>query len=179
VVRRVALLRGINVGGKSLIRMEDLRACVEEAGHRDVSTYIASGNVLFDASERSAPKLEDQLERAIHARFGLQLRVVVRTARELGKLVTEIPPHWIGNDSLRVNVAFLARGVDVAQLVRDLPPRDAVDEVAVVGKDFAWATRRDALTRSALRKVTAHAAYRELTIRNINTTMKLRDLLTG
>jgi uncharacterized protein (DUF1697 family) len=176
-LRRVALLRGINVGGRSLIRMEDLRACVEEAGLLDVSTYIASGNVLFDSPERSASKLEDQLESAIQARFALRLRVIVRNGRELDQLVAELPPHWIGNDALRVNVAFLARGVDTAKLERDLPPRDGVDEVAVVGKDFSWATHRDALTRSALRKVTAHPAYKELTIRNLNTTMKLRDLL--
>jgi uncharacterized protein (DUF1697 family) len=178
-LRRVALLRGINVGGKSLIRMNDLRACVEEAGHRDVSTYIASGNVLFDSRERNVPKLEAQLEAAIQQRFGLRLRVVVRDARELERLVDELPSHWFGNDSLRVNVAFLARGVDPAKLSHDLPPREGVDEVAIAGRDFSWATRRDALTRSALRKVTSHPAYKDLTIRNLRTTLKLRDLVNG
>ena len=67
VVRYVALLRGINVGGKTLIKMAELRACVEALGLDDVSTYIASGNVLFESGERDAAKLETTIERAHRA----------------------------------------------------------------------------------------------------------------
>ena len=67
-VRYVALLRGINVGGKTLIKMADLRACFEQLGFDDVSTYIASGNVLFetggDGEAGSPTTIEAAIERA-------------------------------------------------------------------------------------------------------------------
>ena len=63
-VRYVALLRGINVGGKTLIKMADLKACFEELGFDQVSTYIASGNVLFDSGRTDAAKLEAKIGRA-------------------------------------------------------------------------------------------------------------------
>ena len=54
----MALLRGINVGGKTLVKMSDLRACLDGVGLENVCTYIASGNVLFETGERDAAKLE-------------------------------------------------------------------------------------------------------------------------
>ena len=77
-MRYVALLRGINVGGKSIIRMADLRECAEALGLEDVSTYIASGNLLFRSRERSAARLEAALEQALQRRFALPVRIVVR-----------------------------------------------------------------------------------------------------
>jgi len=66
----VGLLRGINVGGKSIVRMADLRAAFEDAGYAAVSTYIQSGNVLFE-SDRPATALEPDLETMLESRFGL------------------------------------------------------------------------------------------------------------
>ena len=60
--RYVALLRGINVGGKNLIRMPALKAAFEAAGFEDVSTYIQSGNVLFSSPSRSAKRLTEEIE---------------------------------------------------------------------------------------------------------------------
>lgn len=67
----MALLRGINVGGKNLVGMPDLAAAFAAAGHEDVSTYLASGNVLFRADPATGPALEDALGRMPQERFGL------------------------------------------------------------------------------------------------------------
>ena len=67
----VALLRGINVGGKNLIGMPDLAACFRDGGYRDVRTYIQSGNVLFTAGRVATPKLEDAIEKMLEERFKL------------------------------------------------------------------------------------------------------------
>jgi uncharacterized protein (DUF1697 family) len=64
MTRYVALLHGINVGGKNLIRMTDLRACFERLGFADVATYIQSGNVVFGATGASAA-LTRRIERAV------------------------------------------------------------------------------------------------------------------
>src|SRR6478752_82681 len=100
-VRYTALLRGINVGGKALIPMSDLRECVTELGHAHVTTYIASGNVIFEAPRRSAATLEAELERAIEQRFSLDVKVFVRTPVQLEAVAAAVPKTWIGNAKLR------------------------------------------------------------------------------
>ena len=128
-MRFVALLRGINVGGKSLIKMAELRACVGELGHENVHTFIASGNVLFESGERDAAKLDSALERAIEERFGFQVRVVVRSRSEVERVVARIPERWMGAQALRVTVAFLLRGNDARAIAASLSPRDGIDQV--------------------------------------------------
>src|SRR5215210_7668159 len=178
-MRYVALLRGINVGGKSIIRMADLRECVEELGYEDVSTFIASGNVLFETPERDAAKLESRLERALERGFGLPIAVLARTRADLNRIVEAIPPSWIGNGGLRVNVAFLRRSRDGRKLARELQPKEGVDELVATKSALMWATRRDALTRSGMQKLVGGAVYKDLTVRNLNTTLKLHELLGG
>jgi uncharacterized protein (DUF1697 family) len=175
-VRYVALLRGINVGGKTLIKMADLRACVEGLGFDDVSTYIASGNVLF-ATDGDADRLADTIEHAIEERFELPVKVVVLDRTAYGRIVRAIPKAWIGDDAVRANIAFVRPGTDARKVVGELDPDPEVEEVKAVKGAILWATRRDALNRSALRKLIAGAAYKELTVRNLNTTLKLQKLL--
>ena len=178
-MRYVALLRGINVGGKSMIRMADLKECVEGLGYDDVSTFIASGNVLFETSERNAAKLESTIERALDRRFKLPIAVVVRSRAELRRIVDAIPSRWVGDKGIRVNVAFLRRKLGGRKLARELEPREGVDELVATKSALIWATRRDALTRSGMQKLVGGAAYRDLTVRNLNTTLKLNELLSG
>jgi uncharacterized protein (DUF1697 family) len=175
----VALLRGINVGGKTLIKMAELKACVEALGLEDVSTYIASGNILFEAGRRDAAELEAAIERAIEERFGLPVKVVVLDSVAYARIVSAIPKSWPRDPTVRANVAFVRRGTDAKQVVRELAPDPAVDEVKAVHGAILWATKRDALNRSVVRKLIGGAAYKELTVRNLNTTLKLQELLAG
>ena len=176
-MRYIALLRGINVGGKTLIKMEDLKACFEALGLDGVSTYIASGNVLFETSQRSAAKLETKIERAIELRFQLPVKVVVLDRAAYGRIVEAIPKSWVGDESLRANVAFVRRGIDAKQVVRELGPDAVIEEVKAIDGAILWATKRDALERSVMRKLIGGATYKELTVRNLNTTLKLQELL--
>jgi uncharacterized protein (DUF1697 family) len=176
-VRYVALLRGINVGGKTLIKMADLKACVEELELDDVSTYIASGNVLFESGKRNAARLETTIERAIEQRFKLPVKVVVLDRTAYARIVKAIPKSWVGDASVRANVAFVRRGTDGKQVVRELQPDPAVEEVKAIDGAILWATKRDALNRSVMRKLIGGAAYKEMTVRNLSTTLKLHELL--
>ena len=147
-MRYVALLRGINVGGKTLIKMADLKTCVEELGLEDVSTYIASGNVLFETRKRDPARLEATIEDAIQQRFALPVTVVVLDRVAYARIAEAIPKAWIGDAGLRANVAFVRRGTVAKQVVRDLEPDPAVEEVKAIDGAILWATRRDALNRS-------------------------------
>jgi len=93
----VALLRGINLGGRNRVAMADLRALVGELGHRDVSTYIQSGNVLFTVAPDASPgrqettALADAMTAAIAAKLGVTAPVVVLTREELAGVVAANP----------------------------------------------------------------------------------------
>jgi uncharacterized protein (DUF1697 family) len=176
-VRYVALLRGVNVGGRTLVRMAELRECLEELGLGDVSTYIASGNVLFESDESDSAKLEAAIEGAIAQRFGLPVKVVVLDRPAYARVVGAIPKSWAGDPSVRANVAFVRRGTDARHVVRELRPDPGIEEVAAVDGAILWATKRDQVNRSVMRKLIGGAAYRELTVRNLRTTLKLHELL--
>jgi uncharacterized protein (DUF1697 family) len=88
----VALLRGINLGGRNKVAMADLRALVTELGHADVSTYIQSGNVLFSATgDAEAAALALAMTEAIAAKLGVTAPVVVLTRDELAEVVAANP----------------------------------------------------------------------------------------
>jgi len=176
-MRYLALLRGINVGGRTLVKMADLRACVEGLGFDRVSTYIASGNVLFDAADTDAADLETRIEGAIEERFGLPVKVVVLNRAAYRLIVDAVPPAWAADAGVRANVAFVRRSIDAKDVVRELHPDPAVDEVKAVDGAIAWATRRDRLNRSVMRAVIATPAYKEMTVRSLTTALKLRELL--
>jgi hypothetical protein len=78
---------------------------------------------------------------------------------------------------LRANVAFVRRGTDAQQVMRELEPDAAIDEVKAVDGAILWATRLDSLNRRVMRKLIGGAAYKDLTVRNLNTTLKLQELL--
>ncbi len=107
-MRHVALLRGINVGGKNKLPMADLVSLFSEAGCTDVCTYVQSGNVVFRALAAALPKLPGLLARRIEERFGLQVPVVLRSAEQFRRVVAENPFLEAGADPARLHVAFLA-----------------------------------------------------------------------
>ena len=86
----IALLRGINVGGKNMIKMVELKTALEEAGLDAVQTYIQSGNVLFRSQQNEAD-LRLLIEKTIQARFSLTVPVVLRSADELDSLIGNLP----------------------------------------------------------------------------------------
>src|SRR5690349_16774971 len=99
-MRHVALLRAVNVGGRSKVPMADLRALFEELGHTEVQTYIASGNVVFGGKPDAR-----RLERALADRFGVETTVILRTAKQLEAV---LDAHPFGKDTSHTYVTFLA-----------------------------------------------------------------------
>src|SRR5690242_13810956 len=103
----VVLLRGINVGSHNRIAMPRLREALGEAGFEDVRTYLQSGNVVL-RSDATPEQVERESKRRIHAEFGLEIDVVVRTAQELAEVVRRDPFGELANDHKRYQVSFLA-----------------------------------------------------------------------
>jgi uncharacterized protein (DUF1697 family) len=128
----VALLRGINVGGKNSVPMAGLRGVFEEAGAAGTATYIQSGNVVFTHASADRAALAKQLEDAVRETFGVTSTIVLRTFADLAKVAHAEP---FGRDNSSTHVTFLERK-PTAAAVKSLADLDiAPDEVKVVGSD--------------------------------------------
>jgi uncharacterized protein (DUF1697 family) len=176
-MRYVALLRGINVGGNNLLAKGDLIDCFEKAGMKDVTTFIASGNVLFESSA-AQKKLVPKLEAALSKRFNYAARVTLRSHDELERIVTKAPKGFGKSpDAYRYDVIFLFDGVTAEEAVPQLEPKEGVDAVWG-GTGVIYFSRLVAkAAQSRLSKVASLPIYKEMTIRNWNTTSKLLALL--
>jgi uncharacterized protein (DUF1697 family) len=175
--RYVALLRGINVGGRNKVAMADLRDAFTGAGFDDVSTYIASGNVLF-SSERPAASLEDEIEAALEARLELPLVVAVRSQRQVRAVVDGAPDAFVALDGTHHrDVVFLKAPLTAAKAMRVMRRREGVDE-AWPGTGVVYFARLSAQRqRSLLPTLVGTPEYQLMTIRSWSTATKLRDLL--
>jgi len=132
----VALLRGINVGGRNKLPMKELASLFRDAGSREVETYIQSGNVVFEAEPALADRIAGVVSEAIRRDFGLDVPVVTRTEYELARVVDTNPFLEGGGDESILHVAFLADLPD-ADRVRSLDPnRSPPDEFAVAGREI-------------------------------------------
>jgi len=110
IMKYVALLKGINVGGQKKIQMADLKSMFEELGFAEVATYIQSGNVIFDTRPAQAEKLEQKIEAGIEQSFGFEVSVLVRTHEDLDQALTENPFGSMDpeQDGTRVMFTFLS-----------------------------------------------------------------------
>ena len=173
----VALLRGINVGGKNIVRMADLRAAFEEAGYTAVSTYIQSGNVLF-GSGGTPTGLERDIETLLESAFGLSLVVVVRSHRQLRSIVDRAPEGFAAEpDVHHCDVIFLKAPLSGRQALQAFDLRDGVDR-AWPGTGVLYFSRlSERLSQSRMGRIAGTSHYQRMTIRNWRTTTRLLSLL--
>jgi uncharacterized protein (DUF1697 family) len=130
----IALLRGINVSGHNPVKMADLRGVVEALGHRDVETYLQSGNVVFNARSGAPSAIGAAIERRIAEDLGLDVIVLVRTKGELAKIAAVNPLAKRGIDPGHLYLTFLGER-PAAALV------SAIDSKRFVPDTFAFARR--------------------------------------
>ena len=178
MARYVALLRGINVGGKNQIRMADLKACFEEQGFEDVATYIASGNVLFDSGERSSTKLTQQIERALGTRFGYAATVVIRSGSQMRGVVEKAPKGY-GSQPARYlsDVAFLMPPLRPPAVIESLVWKEGVDRVHPGPGVVYFSRLKSRASSSRLSRIAALPIYKSMTLRSWGTTAKLAELM--
>ena len=174
----VALLRGINVGGKNLIRMPALKACFEDNGFDDVATYIQSGNVLFASSETRNAALTGRIEAMLSESFDYLPTVVVRSRKQMRAIVDGAPKGFGSRpDEYRYDAIFLKEPLTAKKAIGEVPTNPAVD-TAHAGTGVLYFSRLIAkATASRLGKIVASPIYPSVTIRNWNTTTKLLSLM--
>ena len=130
--RHVALLRGVNVGGRNRLPMKELTAIFESVGCSEVSTYIQSGNVVFSASSALAKQVPERVAERLREGFGLETPVVARTAAQWRRVAAE---HPLGGeaDAKTLHVLFLAGKPKAAQVAALDSERSPPDRFLVMG----------------------------------------------
>ena len=177
--RYVALLRGINVGGRNVVAMADLREAFEADGYDAVSTYIQSGNVLFesDAPRRS---LEDDIEAMLERRFGVPLVVVVRSHAQLRNVVDGAPDGFGSEpDIYHSDVIFLKATLSAQQAMRVVELRQGIDQAWPGTGVLYFARVSERRAQSRMSRIVGTPEYQRMTIRSWKTTTTLLSLLDG
>jgi uncharacterized protein (DUF1697 family) len=175
-VHYLALLRGINVGGKNLVKMTELRSAFDELGFDDVATYIQSGNVVFRAPRQRGDALTARIESELGRRFGVELKVVLLTEAQLRGVVADAP-RGFGGDSHLCDVIFLRKPLTVKRVMGLVDLRDGIDS-AWAGKGVVYFSRLAArASGSRISKLVVRPEYQDMTIRSWTTTRKLLALM--
>ena len=178
VIQYVALLRGINVGGKNLIRMIKLKACFETLGFENVRTYIQSGNVLFSADEPDQARLTSQIEDTLSRTFNYTSRVVVRSDEEMKYIVNHAPKDFGSNPTAyRYDVVFLKEPLTAAEAMQNVAMKDGVDRAFAGNGVLYFSKLISKATQSRLSRIITLPVYQGMTIRNWNTTTKLLEMM--
>jgi len=173
----VALLRGINVGGKNLLPMKDLTAIFEGAGCADVRTYIQSGNVVFAAAPAEVQQVQADVGRVIAERFEYRIPIILRSAQELAKAARDNPFLRAKADLEALHVAFLLDAPKPGGIALLEAKRSAPDEFVVKGREIYLrlpnGVARTKLTNDAFDRTLATTS----TVRNWRTVQKLVELV--
>jgi uncharacterized protein (DUF1697 family) len=173
-MRVVALLRGINIGPKKRIAMPALRSIVESLGHRDVETYLQSGNVVFTPEGRGGGDLGPSLSAAIAEATGHDVPVVTRTGAELARVVSRNP--YVVDDPTKVVVGFLADKVSLRDIsLGDLSPYFP-DELTLIGKEIYVSVPRGQGRSKLMEALAKRRLPTTLTVRNWRTVAALAEL---
>jgi uncharacterized protein (DUF1697 family) len=176
-MRYVALLRGINVGGKAKVEMARLKICFEGLGLGSVGTFINSGNVLFETGAKDRKRLIGKIERAIEKEFGFRVPLVLRTPAELARVTKSVPRTWVTDQRMRCDILFLWPEADSRSILGKVPVHLELEDLKYVPGALVWRIDRVDAGKSKVRKVIGSDLYKQLTIRNINTVRRLEELL--
>lgn len=173
-MKYIALLRGINVGKTKRIDMKQLKSIFEAIGYTSVSTYINSGNILFESS-KDLTNIHDEIKSMLFESYGYPISLIIKTSKDLKHIVNKIPLNWLNDDSQRTDVAFLFAEIDSSKVIDELPLRKEFIDVRYVKGAIFWNVKRENYNKSHLNKLISHKLYQYMTIRNINTARYLAD----
>lgn len=175
------LLRGINVGGKNIVSMAELRKLLEGLGYAGVSTYIASGNALLQ-SGKTAGEIKAKVEAVLPRTFKLDsklIKVLVLTRKQLQAVIDNKPPRFGEQPGKYHSDAIFLMEIKENQAMQAMNPREGVDKVWP-GNGVIYSQRLSAQrTKSRLNAIMASPLYKSMTIRSWSTTMKLLDMINA
>jgi uncharacterized protein (DUF1697 family) len=167
----IAFLRAVNVGGR-IVKMTELKAIFETLGLRDVSTFIASGNVIFSATGTAA-RLESKIERGLETALKYAVPTMLRSAAEVSAAsdYEAFAPASLNGASLYVGLMKHEASAAAIKAARSL--QTDIDELHVHGREVYWLARKNIAEATITGAGIEKALQTPVTFRNINTLRRL------
>lgn len=173
----IVLLRGINVGGKNKVSMNDLKTCFNNAGFLNAMTYINSGNVIFTSEEKSTIKLAEKCKEIIHKQFGFPINLALIDVKTLQAALEHVPAWWDNDPNSKHNAMFVIQPATAEEVIKEAGQIKPEYEHLYAYKEIIfWSAPLKTYSLTQWSKIVGTKAYQSITIRNANTTKKLLEL---
>ncbi|MBW6458984.1 MAG: DUF1697 domain-containing protein [Bacteroidales bacterium] len=167
-MKYIALLRGINVGKSIRVDMKALKTLFEALGYTNVSTYINSGNIIFESDENQDKVLE-KIITTLKKEFNADIPTLVMTIQEMKAIAEAIPDEWLNDATYKTDVAYLFPQIDSEKTINELPLKKEFLDIRYVKGAIFWNVDRNNYNKSQLNKIISHRYYQLMTVRNVNT----------
>lgn len=178
-MKYIALLRGINISGKNKISMSELKSELEKNNYRNVSTYLNSGNVIFDSEIDNKEAIIKDIYEIIENKFNLEIPIFIMTAFELEDILIN-NPKWRGTDNKEIydNLIFIIPPAKYEEVYNALgPPREDIEKIKEYNNSVFWSYDLKNYRKSKWWSKTAGAGIKDkITIRTANTMKKVLEL---
>ncbi len=172
----VALLRGINVGGKNKVEMKLLKEIFESSGFNEVSTYINSGNIIFN-STKTFNYVNQKAKEILNANFDFEIPTLIKTKTEIQEIANIIPTNWSNNSIEKTNVAYLFPNIDNIEIINRLGIQRELVDIKYIKGALVWNIKVENYNKSKIDRIIVDPMYKFMTIRNVNTARKLAHIV--
>lgn len=170
------LLRGINVGGNHKVDMKTLKMQIESAGFTHISTYINTGNIIFE-SELPFEETQQKMKACLEENYSFAIPLLIKTAEEIRTIAEAIPCDWQNDTLHKTDVAYLFPEADMPEIIDNLPIKKEFLDIRYTPGALFWNVEREKYNQSRLNKLVGRAIFKMMTIRNVNTARKLAEML--
>ena len=176
MIKYIALLRGINVGGKNIISMTELKNLFIESGFEEVSSYINSGNIIFSSKETSEKILKKRIEELIENKFRLSIPTLIMKAEDLLTYFKMVPEWWGNGTALKHNAVFIMPPITAREALEKIGISE-YEKVRYSGQLIFWSAKLKDFPKTRLTRIKGTEIANSITIRNSNTTKKIIEMI--
>jgi uncharacterized protein (DUF1697 family) len=167
-MKYIALLRGINVGGNRKVEMIKLKKLFGSLGYENVTTYLNSGNVIFESGTKQNT-LQKEIPIKLKKEFGFEILTLIKNEKEVKMIADAIPENWKNDSEQKTDVAYLFPDIDSKKTIDELPVKKEFIDIRYANGAIFWNVKRKEYNKSHLNKIISHKLYQLMTIRNVNT----------
>lgn len=154
--------------------MKELKDVLESHGYEKVRTYINSGNVIFE-SAKTKEDIKEEIEHLMEKSLHVQSKVIILSKNEYLSIVNEVPATYENDKDFKADVLFFMDGAK--ELAIQLKFKDGLETYKILDKALIYGISRKNATKSSIIKIVGTPFYHLVTIRNVNTVRKLKELL--
>lgn len=175
----IILLRGINVGGNNKVPMSALKQYLTNAGFMNVKSYINSGNLIVESEKDAEQEVLVKCQAILTAQFAFPVEVVVISDKKYKMELANVPTWWGENEDYRHNALFYLASANKSDIMAYLSTVDPTYDKIYIGEQaiFWSSTFKQHYSKTYYSKLASRPFYKQITIRNRNTTLKLLSFL--